>query len=44
VKDDLVVGARGVDFDWFAEFEYSVNPELREGLLELTQELLDSFE
>ena len=43
VKDGLVVGAQGVDFDWSAEFEYSVNPELREGLLELTEELVSSF-
>ena len=43
VKDGLVVGAQGVDFDWSAEFEYSVNQELREGLLELTEELVSSF-
>lgn len=44
VEDSLVVGARGVDFDWDAEFEYFVDPELRDGLLELTQELLESFD
>ena len=44
VEDGLVVGARGVDFDWDAKFEYSVDPELRDGLLELTQELFDSFD
>ena len=43
VKDGLVVGARGVDFDWNAEFEYSVDAELREGLLELTEELVSGF-
>ena len=43
-KDGLVVGARGVDFDWTAEFEYSVDPVLREGLMELAEELLQSFD
>lgn len=43
VEGGLVVGARGVDFDWSAEFEYSVDPDLRQGLLELTEELLASF-
>lgn len=44
VKDGLVVGAKGVDFDWSAKFDYSVDPELRKGLLELTEELLQSFD
>ncbi len=44
VEDGLVVGAKGVDFDWTAEFKYRVDPELQEGLLELTAELLASFE
>lgn len=43
VEDGLLVGAKGVDFDWSAEFDYSVDPELREGLLELTEELVSSF-
>ena len=44
VKDGLVVGARGVDFNWTAEFEYSVDTVLREGLMELAEELLQSFD
>lgn len=44
VEDGLVVGARGVNFDWSAQFDYSVDPSLREGLLQLTAELLASFE
>lgn len=44
VEDGLMVGARGVDFDWNATFEYRVDPDLRIGLLELTDELLASFE
>jgi hypothetical protein len=44
VEDGLLVGARGVDFDWNATFEYQVDPDLRIGLLELTDELLASFE
>lgn len=44
VEDGLMVGARGIDFDWEATFEYRVDPKLQAGLLELTAELLASFE
>ena len=44
VKDGLLTGAKGVEFDWDATFDYSVDPELVIGLEALAAELLESFE
>jgi hypothetical protein len=44
VKDGLLTGAKGVEFDWDATFDYSVDSELVVGLEALAAELLESFE
>jgi hypothetical protein len=44
VKAGLLTGAKGVDFDWDATFDYSVDSELVVGLEALAAELLESFE
>ena len=44
VKDGLLTGAKGVEFDWVASFDYSVDADLVLGLETLAAELIESFE
>lgn len=44
VKDGLLTGAQGVEFDWVATFEYGVHQELVPKLEALAQQLIDSFD
>ena len=44
VKDGYLAGAHGVEFDWVATFDYSVDADLVPGLENLAAELIESFE
>ena len=44
VKDGYLTGAQGVEFDWVATFDYSVDADLVPGLETLAAELIESFE
>lgn len=44
VKDGLLTGAKGVEFDSDATFEYGVHQELVPKLEELAQQLIDGFD
>lgn len=44
VKGGLLTGAKGVEFDWDATFEYGVHQELVPKLEALAQQLIDSFD
>jgi hypothetical protein len=44
VKDGYLTGAKGVEFDWVATFDYSVDVDLVPGLKTLAAELIESFE
>ena len=43
VEGNSVSGAQGLEQDWVASFDYSVDPELRDGLIQLADELIASF-
>lgn len=43
VEGNSVSGAQGLDQEWVASFDYSVDPELRDGLIQLADELIASF-